>query len=115
MRMTAEECREAARVCVEESACFPGGIAQATRWLRDCVEPYCLRLHNIYERACNEDLGELGERLTRQLESEVRCAFIDKGLGLYLNSDPRGNPVGILTPKTGRYNTAGGRGAGWRL
>lgn len=77
------------------------------------------QLHALYEGACSVDLGETGnanrDSRIRSLEGQLRDHFRAAGLGLYLNSDPRGNPVGILTPRSGRYNTMGGREAGWRL
>lgn len=77
------------------------------------------QLHALYESQCNDDLGTVGnanrDSQVRALEGRLRAHFRAAGLGLYLNGDPRGNPVGILTPKTGRYNTMGGHEAGWRL
>lgn len=82
-------------------------------------------LHRIYERQCNghqkpngdwdEEAAKRDEMREEALEAELRSLFSSFGLGLYLNGDPRGNPVGILTPKTGRYNTMGGAECGWRL
>lgn len=82
-------------------------------------------LHRLYERQCNghqkpngdwdEDAARADDALEERLEERLRKVFAEAGLGLYLNGDPRGNPVGILTPKTGKYNTRGGREVGWRL
>lgn len=83
------------------------------------------QLHALYERQCNghqkpngdwdEEASNRDDAREEKLEARLRKLFADAGLGLYLNGDPRGNPVGILTPKTGRYNTMGGAEAGWRL
>lgn len=83
------------------------------------------QLHAIYERQCNghqkpngdwdEEAAARDDGREEKLEACLRKLFKDAGLGLYLNTDPRGNPVGILTHKTGRYNTMGGRECGWRL
>lgn len=86
------------------------------------------RLHRIYVRQCNGYQRRVGdtwgentparerdEADEASLEAQLRAHFAGASLGLYLNTDPRGNPVGILTPKSGRYNTMGGRSVGWRL
>lgn len=94
------------------------GRNPAGRWLSQ-VERIGAELHRLYEGECSVDLGTAGNATRRSraesLERELRSLFAKAGLGLYLNSDPRGNPVGILTPKTGRYNTMGGAEDGWRL
>lgn len=118
-RMNAKERDDALAIIREETGYFATSAAgNARSWLSG-VEGMALRLHSLYVGMCSEDLGAkqnaLRERLTADLERKVRDEFGRVGLGLYLNSDPRGNPVGILTPKTGRYNTMGGAEAGWRL
>lgn len=122
-RMTVEERREVVAIILAEGSLVDTGAGaspqeRASDWLRG-VEAKALRLHNLYEGACSKDLGARGnalrETLTADLERSLRADFEKAGLGLYLNSDPRGNPVGILTPKTGRYNTMGGAECGWRL
>lgn len=119
-RMTPAELNEAAGIVMAESR--PGAFAtpeSARAWLRTTVEDRARRLHEFYVGMCSVDLGAKGNecrlQLARDLEAELRSMFAERGLGLYLNPDPRGNPVGILTPATGRYNTMGGREAGWRL
>jgi hypothetical protein len=89
-------------------------FAEASRF-RKVVLTAASELHRLYEKACNEPLAPYDERRTAYLEERLKTTFTAAGLGLYLNADPRGNPVGVLTPKTGRYNTMGGREAGWRL
>lgn len=119
-RMTPAELSEAAGIVMAESR--PGAFAtpeSARAWLHSEVQPRALRLHSLYEGMCSVDLGakgnDLRQRLSDQLERELYSLFAERGLDLYLNPDPRGNPVGIMTPATGRYNTMGGREAGWRL
>jgi hypothetical protein len=83
------------------------------------------RLHAIYERQCNghqtaagdwdEAAANADDDREEKIEKRLHAIFAQHGLGMYLNTDPRGNPVGIMTPKTGRYNTMGGRECGWRL
>ena len=87
---------------------------EAQQWL-DAVERRARELHRRYVDKCNRPLTPDEESRIEQLEGFMRETFKGMGLGLYLNEDPRGNPVGILTPKTGRYNTMGGRECGWRL
>lgn len=84
------------------------------RWLVN-IDTKARELHRLYEKACNEPLTRRDEERTDELETAIKAAFKALGLGLYLNGDPRGNPVGILTPKTGRFNTMGGSSVGWRL
>lgn len=121
-RMTKKERWEAANVAFAEGRF--GSLDQANDWLT-LVEAAARKLHAIYVRQCNgygprhyaypdraearDAKAETNERLF------LKATFRDHGLGLYLNDDPRGNPVGILTPKTGKYNTMGGAECGWRL
>lgn len=86
----------------------------AEQWLA-AMERRARELHRRYTDACNRPLTADEESRIEQLEGFMRDTFKRAGLGLYLNGDPRGNPVGILTPKTGKYNTMGGRECGWRL
>ena len=115
--MTRKEQRETVDIIRLETDAFPSK-ASAMRWLGG-VLGMASELHHIYEGECSTDLGTAGNATRasriRSLESSLRSMFAKVGLGLYLNGDPRGNPVGILTPKTGRYNTMGGREDGWRL
>jgi hypothetical protein len=114
--MTPKERRDALDVIVAEGSLK--SLWHARRWLNGVLS-LAHRLHVVYESQCSRDLGPAGnanrESARRNLESQLRFKFREAGLGLYLNSDPRGNPVGILTPKTGRYNTMGGAESGWRL
>lgn len=118
-RLTKDERAKVYEIIAAETPLLghPGSHAMQN-WLSN-VEGMALRLASLYEGACSKDLGtkgnELRARLTEQLEREVKDSFARVGLGLYLNGDPRGNPVGIHTPKTGKYNTMGGAEAGWRL
>jgi len=112
-RLTTEERAKAVAVIMDE-ATPPIAPDRARRYLSQ-LEGMAIRMHRLNERMCNEDLGELGERLWSTLAKEIRACAADIGLGVYINGDPRGNPVGILTPKTGRFNTMGGREDGWRL
>lgn len=73
------------------------------------------RLHRLYVKACNQQLTNYEEQAIEQLCVQIKAHFDGLGLGLYLNSDPRGNHIGIKTPKSGRYNTLGGAEAGWRI
>jgi hypothetical protein len=79
------------------------------------VEARARRMHRLYETACNRQLNKAEARNLEEMEGVMRDDFRVHGLGLYMQGDPRGNPVGILTPKTGKYNTMGGRSDGWRL
>lgn len=116
--LTTKEREEVLTIIRAESDCVWTDQSAMCAWLAD-VETAARKLHKLYESACSDDLGSKGnaarEVQTRELEERLTRAFALAGLGLYLNGDPRGNPVGILTPKTGRYNTMGGAEAGWRL
>jgi len=90
------------------------GLEAAEAFLQGVIGR-AVRLHRLYETACNRDLNKREAREVEEIEAVLRDDFKAHGLGLYLNGDPRGNPVGILTPKTGRFNTMGGREDGWRL
>lgn len=122
-RMTAVERQDALNVILAEGR---DGITEreADRLLLAAVR-IAGKLHRIYERQCNghqtwdgkhdEAAAQRDEADEEKAEAQLRQLFAQAGLGLYLNADPRGNPVGIHTPKTGRYNTMGGRECGWRL
>jgi hypothetical protein len=117
-RMTPKERADAVEIVRLESNCawgYPGAI---DAWVAE-VEAVSVRLHKLYEGACSRDLGSAGnasrDAEIERHETRLKEAFKLAGLGLYLNGDPRGNPVGILTPKTGRYNTMGGAECGWRI
>lgn len=113
-RMTFEERQEAVAVALAETT-NPGVTHGAAELFIDAVERIAMRLHKLYEAECNRPLTS-GERADIDIaEQRLRDMFSVHGLGLFLNSDPRGNPVGIKTPKTGRYNTMGGAEGGWRL
>lgn len=116
-RMTTKERALTVEIVRAETDAFPSKAA-ADRWVRS-AERMAIDLHALYEGACSTDLGPAGnatrQSRTQSLESSLKSTFAKVGLGLYLNGDPRGNPVGIHTPKTGRYNTMGGAEAGWRL
>jgi hypothetical protein len=73
------------------------------------------RLYRSYEARCNRSFTGSDCDREANIEKAIKAHFDRARLGLYLNGDPRGNPVGILTPKTGKYNTMGGAEAGWRL
>ena len=106
---------------IAEAAC---SRTRAVEFVRE-AERLGARLHAIYERQCNghqtwdfqwdEEAAKRDDRREETTEQRVRDLFARTGVGLYLQSDPRGNPIGILTPKTGRYNTMGGKECGWRL
>lgn len=110
--MTRDDIWQAASVAFAEGAF--GSMDQAKTWvlrtLRDANE-----LHRLHTKACNEPLTSTDQTRVSAFERQIAADFKNHGLGLYLNRDPRGNPVGILTPKTGRYNTMGGAECGWRL
>ena len=115
-RLTREERKSALEVIMAEGSLK--SLWHAQRWLTP-VLTRAHRLHELYESECTDDLGTVGnlnrQSKIRQLEGILKARFKEAGLGLYLNGDPRGNPVGILTPKTGRFNTMGGAEDGWRL
>lgn len=118
-RMTGKEREQALEVILAEAreGAFPSKAA-GRRWLVS-IEGMAIELHSLYEGQCSVDLGATGnatrDSRARSTDGAIKHAFASAGLGLYLNGDPRGNPVGILTPKTGRYNTMGGAECGWRL
>jgi hypothetical protein len=122
-KMTQRERREAVGVVMAEAS-REISEARALEWL-DGVEAAARTLHRVYVRRCNGYSGrdyaypeQIRARDNRMADRELdylRQVFGELGLGLYLNGDPRGNPVGILTPKTGKFNTWGGAEAGWRL
>lgn len=82
-------------------------------------------LHKIYERQCNghqkpngdwdEAAATRDELREEALETEIKALGEPFGVTFTTQGDPRGNPVSLLTPKTGRYNTMGGAESGWRL
>lgn len=110
--LTTKERDDALRVIFEEAPHL--GASEAANWL-DTVLSLAKRLHRLYIKACNEPLSSTDIQKTDLYERQLRDHFAGAKLGLYLNGDPRGNPVGILTPKSGRYNTMGGAESGWRL
>ncbi len=111
-RMTKAERAQALEVFLGEA---PGMDAiMGKRWLH-ITEGQAIELHRLYVEECNRSLRSYEVERLETLEASLKARFKAAGLGLYLNGDPRGNPVGILTPKTGRYNTMGGRECGWRL
>lgn len=121
-RMKPSERNTAAHVAVEEGSF--ASFSEAVNFV-NLAEDLAAKLHRIYERQCNghqtpsgewdEAAAQRDEAREEALEARLRKEFKAHGLGLYLQGDPRGNPVGILTPKTGKYNTMGGRECGWRL
>lgn len=113
-RMTPKEFEDALAVVLAEAEGDYTTPSLARAWL-EAVEPRARELHSRYTDQCNRPLRPDEESRIAQVEGFMRDTFKRAGLGLYLNGDPRGNPVGILTPKTGRYNTMGGRECGWRL
>lgn len=84
-----------------------------------------VELHGIYERQCkghqtadgrwDEAAANAEKAREERVEKALRALFFKHGVGLYLQGDPRGHPVGFLTPKTRRYNTMGGAESGWRI
>jgi hypothetical protein len=119
-KLTAEERAEVIKIILAEapeSSLVGGDLGDARKinaWL-DAVEARAMELHRRYTDACNRPLIAYEESRIQFVEDFMRGTFARVGLGLYLNGDPRGNPVGILTPKSGRFNTMGGAEAGWRL
>lgn len=121
--MNRKELWAAASVAMEEGAAF-ASMDQAVSWILD-VEREAKRLHRVYVRQCNgyspreyaypKRAEASDNRKADNSLGYLRETFKDHGLRLYLNTDPRGNPVGIHTPKSGRYNTMGGAECGWRL
>jgi len=66
--------------------------------------------------ATGKEIDRWQERLDRKEELlERRLHEIATGIGvsLELGGDPRGFTVKLQTPKTGKYNTWGGRECGW--
>jgi len=122
-KMTPKERAQAVEIIMAEGR-YGMTKTEAARYLATMTATGAT-LHRVYERQCNghqkpngdwdEAASNADDRLEEKLEARLREVFKVAGLGLYLNGDPRGNPVGILTPKTGRYNTMGGREDGWRL
>jgi len=99
-------------------------LADAADFVRRC-RPISRELHAIYERQCNghqtrdgrwdEAAAARDDAREDELTERLGKLFKAHGLGLYLNGDPRGAPIGVLTPKTQAYNTWGGAECGWRL
>jgi hypothetical protein len=110
--LTTKERDDALRVIFEEAPHLPASEAAA---FLDAVLSLAKRLHRLYEAECNAPMSPAQRNALASYEAQLRAHFDGAKLGLYLNGDPRGNPVGILTPKSGRYNTMGGREVGWRL
>lgn len=123
-RLNAKEMAQAVDIVLAESNGTFRSREDAESWLV-WVHKSARILHGIYTRQCNgyspRQYAHPARAESRDAKSECREveflkeSFRDRGLSLYLNGDPRGNPVGILTPKTGRYNTMGGAECGWRL
>lgn len=111
-KLTPSERFNAASIAFDEGAF--GSMDQAASFI-SLAESHAKALHTLYTRECNRQLTERETTAIERHESALKHAFELHRVGLYLNTDPRGNPVGILTPKTGKYNTMGGAEAGWRL
>lgn len=79
-------------------------LACDTHYTRVCSsEHYC---KNLDAREAEND---------SRIAEVKRIIITDLGFaGLYVNSDPRGCPYGIIS-KSGRYNGMGGSECGWRF
>jgi len=55
------------------------------------------------------------DRADVKAEEKVRITLAPYGLAASIGGDPRGSQIHILTPRTGRANTLGGREAGWAV
>ena len=115
--MTTQAELKADLAVIRAEAAFEISESAALAWRHDVLKLAHI-LHRSYLRRCNGPEitpGSVAARREVDTEAALRSAFDRLGLGLYLQSDPRGNPVGILTPTTGRYNTMGDAECGWRL
>ena len=89
---------------------------------RNVVKPYIdrlttisRRLHSLYINQCNgihsDEYRAYVDDKSLSLEKEAKTLAKKLNVNLYLNTDPRGYPIGIIIP--GSYgNTLGGD---WRL
>jgi hypothetical protein len=70
--------------------------------------------HILCENACNYKLHPRDKNYMIELEDNAKLLIgkVHKGLKLYINTDPRGYPFGIIFP-SGRSNNMGGED--WRL
>jgi hypothetical protein len=120
-RLNKAERAQALEIIALEADCGP---TAAVNFL-DAVLPKARELHRIYERQCNghqTSSGQWDEKAANKdearedaLERQLLQLGAKMGLEVYTQGDPRGNPVGIRTPKTGKYNTWGGAEDGWRF
>jgi hypothetical protein len=108
----AAELRQDLEVLLAEHPTMTAGRAEA---FLDQARVKAVALHRLYVAECNRELTAREQERGAELELELARLFKAHGVGLYLNSDPRGAPVGFLTPNTRRFNTMGGAEAGWRL
>lgn len=111
-KLTHSERFQAARVAFDEGRF--GSMDQAADWVCQ-AERLAAPLHDLYTIGCNRELTAIERRAMTRYEVALADHFKHHNLGLYLNQDPRGNPVGIHTPETGKFNTLGGAEDGWRL
>jgi hypothetical protein len=94
-------------------------LTQTIRTFVAALQTMSTTLQRVYERACNGYRSDVVRGVDAHTEKLV-LARAEQGLRafgmtMYVNSDPRGRALGFHTPKTGRYNTMGGREDGWRV
>jgi hypothetical protein len=82
----------------------------------NALETLAGKLHAIFEAQCNgighahaDDVARLADQLIGEARNLANEAW---GAVLHINSDPRGNPIGLRLP-SGRSNNMGGED--WRL
>lgn len=96
-------------------------IIRTAKWFRE-LEKIGAELHLLYEECCNYSTSKFIEEREEILLAEAYCCLNKikencsegkaNSLDLYLNTDPRGYPLGIILP-SGRSNNMGG--IDWRL
>jgi hypothetical protein len=86
---------------------------------------YATKLDAIATRQCNghqtpqgdwdEVAAKLDDEREAKIEDSVRKIGVTYGLQFHFDGDPRGFVLKMKTPKSGRYNTWGGRETGWGI
>lgn len=115
-RFTREDV-ETAMVILEESKIggrFPD-VLDLAAGLRSCAKI----VHNVAENECNgyrfEDHEKLDQRRNARAVAKAEAWLKPHGIKLRTGGDPRGACFYLMTPKSERSNTWGGKESGWAV
>ncbi len=64
---------------------------------------------------CNGPWNDFDQRADDANDDKIRQLARVFGVNIQIDGDPRGLTLKLKTPKTGRYNTLGGRETGWGI